>query len=143
MIDVDSKPLTKRVAIAQGYVRMKPSTLELILSKKVEKGDVTCVSQTAGIIGAKYTPVLIPMCHPIPLSNVKVEISPEGKERLKVEASVVATWKTGVEMEALTAVATTCLNIYDMCKSVDRGMKIEDIKLLYKAGGKSGEYRAE
>ncbi len=143
MIDVDSKPLTKRVAVAEGYVRMRTETLSTILSKKIRKGDVFCVSQTAGIMGAKYTPTLIPMCHPIPLSNVQVEITPEGENRLRVEASTVATWKTGVEMEALTAVTITCLNVYDMCKSIDRGMRIEDIRLLYKSGGKSGEYRAK
>ncbi len=143
MIDVDDKPLTKRVAVAEGYVRMRPETLNTILSKKIRKGDVLCVSQAAGIMGAKYTPTLVIMCHPIPLSNVQVEITPEGKDRLKVEASTVATWKTGVEMEALTAVTVTCLNVYDMCKSIDRGMKIEDVKLLYKSGGKSGEYRAK
>ncbi len=143
MIDVDSKPLTKRVAIAQGYVRMKPETLDAILNGRIKKGNVICVSKTAGIMGAKYTPTLIPMCHPIPLSNVKVDISPQENDRLKVEASTVATWKTGVEMEALTAVTVACLNVYDMCKSIDRGMRIEDVRLLYKSGGKSGEYRAD
>jgi cyclic pyranopterin phosphate synthase len=142
MIDVDSKPLTKRTAIAEGFVRMKPETLKAILSNRIKKGNVICVSQTAGIMGAKYTPTLIPMCHPIPLSNVKVEITPDGNDGLRVEVSTVATWKTGVEMEALSAVTVTCLNIYDMCKSIDRGMKIENVRLLYKSGGKSGEYRA-
>ncbi len=143
MIDVDSKPLTKRVAVAEGYVRMRAETLSTILSKKIRKGDVFCVSQTAGIMGAKYTPTLIPMCHPIPLSNVQIEITPDGNDRLRVEASTVATWKTGVEMEALTAVTITCLNVYDMCKSIDRSMRIEDVRLLYKSGGKSGEYKAK
>lgn len=143
MIDVDSKPLTKRVAVAEGYIRMRSETLDAILSKSVRKGDVICVSQTAGIMGAKYTPILMPMCHPIPLSNVQVEITPEGNDRLRVEVSTVATWKTGVEMEALTAVTVTCLNVYDMCKSIDRSMKIENVRLLYKSGGKSGEYKAK
>ncbi len=143
MIDVDSKPLTKRVAVAEGYVRMQPETLNAILSKKIRKGDVLCVSQTAGIMGAKYTPMIVPMCHPIPLSNVQVEIIPNGEDRLRVEASTVATWKTGVEMEALAAVSITCLNVYDMCKSIDRSIRIEDVRLLYKSGGKSGEYRAK
>lgn len=143
MIDVDQKPLTRRVAVAEGYIKMRPETLDAILSNNIKKGNVICVSKVAGTMAAKYTPTLIPMCHPIPLSNVEIDIIPSGKERLYVKASTIATWKTGVEMEALTAVSVTCLNIYDMCKSIDRGMKIENIRLLYKSGGKSGEYRAE
>ncbi len=143
MIDVDSKPITKRIAIARGFVKMKPETLNAILSKRIKKGDVFCVSENAGVIGAKYTPMIVTMCHPIPLSNVEIEISAYDDERIKVEAKVVASWKTGVEMEALTAVTTACLNIYDMCKYMDRGMEIENVKLLFKSGGKSGEYRAK
>ncbi len=143
MINVDQKPITKRVAVAEGYVKMHPETLKAILTGNIKKGDVICLSKVAGTLAAKYTPMLIAMCHPIPLSDVEIEIIPSGKEALHVKASTVATWKTGVEMEALTAVSVACLNIYDMCKSIDRGMRIEGIRLLYKSGGRSGEYKAE
>jgi cyclic pyranopterin phosphate synthase len=143
MINVDDKPLTKRIAIAEGYVKMKKETLEMIMNGKIKKGDTLCVSKIAGISGAKYASILIPMCHPIPLSDVEVNINPANDDTLKVEASVIATWKTGVEMEALMAVSITCLNIYDMCKYIDRSMIIGSIRLTYKNGGKSGEFRTE
>ncbi len=143
MINVDDKPLTKRTAIAEGYVRMNPETLDAIVGGNIKKGDVLCVSKISGISGAKQTPALIPMCHPVPLGNVEVDAVPDGTDRIRVTAKVITTWKTGVEMEALTAVSVACLNVYDMCKYMDRGMRIEDVRLLYKSGGKSGEFVAE
>lgn len=142
MINVDDKPLTKRVAVAEGYVKMNPKTLDAILEGKIKKGDAICVSKVAGISGAKLTPTLIPMCHPIPLSDIEIEIKEDGKDKLRVEATIVATWKTGVEMEALAAVSIACLSIYDMCKYMDKGMVLEGIRLIYKNGGKSGEFKA-
>jgi cyclic pyranopterin monophosphate synthase len=140
MVDVSAKPATERVAIARGTVAMKPATLEMIKKGETAKGDVLAVSQMAGIMAAKQTSHLIPLCHPLPITNVSVEFKLD-KERSSVDitATVKTTAQTGVEMEALTAVAVAALTIYDMCKAVDRGMRIESIRLARKSGGKSGE----
>lgn len=139
MVDITQKQDTERVAVAKGLVLMKPETLALIEQGKMTKGDVLSMAQTAGIMAAKKTPELIPLCHPLLLTDITVEFE-LNKERSAVEitATVKTTGKTGVEMEALTAVAVAALTIYDMCKPVERGIKIQDIRLLRKSGGKSG-----
>jgi cyclic pyranopterin monophosphate synthase len=143
MVDVSAKPETERVAIAEGSVVMEQATLDLILARGIGKGDVLGVAQLAGIMGAKRTPDLIPLCHPLALSSVKVELTCNPERRaVDITASCAATGRTGVEMEALTAVAVAALTVYDMCKAVDRGMRIEGIRLLHKSGGKSGVYEA-
>ena len=140
MVDVSAKDDTERVAIAKGSVVMEPETLRLIKEGSVAKGDVLTVAQIAGIMGAKHTPYLIPMCHPLLLTNVKVELElDEERSAVDIQATVKTTGKTGVEMEALTAVSVAALTIYDMCKAVDRAMRIGDVRLTYKTGGKSGE----
>ena len=140
MADVGWKGDTEREAIARGFVAMKPETLKLILSGDVEKGDVLATARVAGIMAAKRTPDLIPLCHPLPLTQVSVELEPDQEASgIHITASVKTVAKTGVEMEALTAVAVAGLAIYDMCKSMDRGMRIESVRLAQKRGGKSGE----
>ncbi len=140
MVDVSAKKDTKREAIARGSVRMQAATLRLILAGSVKKGDVIATARLAGIMAAKRTHELIPLCHPLPLAHIDVEITPDRKANsLEIEAVVRTTAKTGVEMEALTAVAVAALTVYDMCKAVDRGMRIETIRLARKRGGKSGE----
>ncbi len=144
MVDITDKPDTHREAVARGRVRMQASTFQLLKGGKMAKGDVLAVAQLAGIMAAKRTPDLIPLCHPILLGNVKVEFSPdEANSTIEITATVESTGKTGVEMEALTATAVTALTIYDMCKAVDRGMKIENIRLVRKSGGKSGTITLE
>ncbi len=145
MVDVGAKPVTKREAIASGRVIMKPETLRRIMQKEIEKGDVLAVARVAGIMAAKKTSELIPMCHPLAIENVEIEFQEEAeKAEVIIRTIVKYTGKTGVEMEALVATATAALTIYDMCKSIDRGMIISDIKLLKKSGGKSGTFiRAE
>ena len=146
MIDVGQKADTERKAIAKGIIRMKPETLELLRQGKTPKGNVLGVAQTAGILAAKETHHLIPMCHPLLLTNVEVTFHlPEEKDAdfVEITGTVKTIGKTGVEMEALTAVSTAALTIYDMCKAVDRGMSIENIRLVMKSGGKSGTYIAE
>jgi cyclic pyranopterin phosphate synthase len=144
MVDVGAKADTKRVAIAKGLVRMQPPTFKLIQSGGTAKGDVLTTAQLAGIMAAKKTPDLIPLCHPILISNVSIEFTPDkAASTIGITATVESTGKTGVEMEALTAVAVTALTIYDMCKAVDRGMKIENIRLVKKSGGKSGTIELE
>ncbi|MCX8117463.1 MAG: cyclic pyranopterin monophosphate synthase MoaC [Desulfobacterota bacterium] len=143
MVDVSGKRETLREAIARGSVFMKPETFKQILSGKVAKGDVLSVSKIAGIMAAKKTSDLIPMCHPLNLSHVEIHFHPfEEESRIDIEATVRIKAKTGVEMEALVAVATAGLTLYDMCKAIDRGMVISDIHLVKKTGGKSGTYRA-
>jgi cyclic pyranopterin monophosphate synthase len=142
MVDVSAKAETQREAVAGGRVVMEPSTLALIQAGGVPKGDVIAVARIAGIMAAKQTGTLIPMCHPIAITGVTVDLAPEGGSALRVTATVKTTGKTGVEMEALTAVTVAALTVYDMCKAVDRGMRIEDVRLLEKRGGKSGEWRA-
>jgi len=149
MIDISEKPSTKRLAIASGSIAMSPSTLKKILAKEIEKGDVLHVAQIAGIMGAKQCANLIPLCHPIELDSVEInfniedEDAEQGAARITVQTKVVSTGKTGVEMEALTATATALLTIYDMCKSYERGLKICEIKLLEKRGGRSGRWVRE
>ena len=144
MVDVTEKPDTHRQAVARGLVRMQPATLELIKKGQVAKGDVLSVAQLAGITAAKQTPNLIPLCHPILISDVRIEFDTNDKEStVEITATVESTGKTGVEMEAMTATAVAALTIYDMCKAVDRGMKIENIRLIRKSGGKSGTITLE
>ena len=144
MVDITGKPDTRREAVAKGMVRMQASTLELIKKGQMAKGDVLSVAQLAGIMAAKQTPNLIPLCHPLLLGDVRVEFSlDEANSIVEITATVTSTGKTGVEMEALTAAAVTALTIYDMCKAVDRGMKIENIRLARKSGGKSGTITLE
>ncbi len=144
MVDITGKPETYRQATARGLVRMKAATFQLIKQGKMAKGDVLSVAQLAGIMAAKQTPSLIPLCHPIMIEDVKIEFNLDEKNStIEITATVSSTGKTGVEMEALTATAVTALTIYDMCKAVDRGMKIEDIRLIKKSGGKSGDINLE
>ncbi len=144
MVDVTEKGETVRVATARAAVRMKPSTLELIEQGRVAKGDVLAVAQVAGIMAAKRTPDLIPMCHPLAITGVEMRLELNRDESaVEVSATVRLAGRTGVEMEALTAVAVAALTVYDMCKAVDREMIIDQIRLMHKAGGKSGEFRRE
>jgi cyclic pyranopterin phosphate synthase len=144
MVDISGKPDTQRQAVAKGVLRMKPATLELINKKEVAKGDVLDVAKLAGIMAAKQTPNLIPLCHPILIGEINLEFSLDEKASLiEITTTVKSTGKTGVEMEALTATAVAALTIYDMCKAVDRGMKIENIRLVSKSGGKSGVINLE
>jgi cyclic pyranopterin phosphate synthase len=140
MVDVTAKLDTERVAVARGEVLMRPETLELISRNQVAKGDVLGVAQVAGIMAAKETSRLIPMCHPLMLTHVEVRFELLREEhKVQITATAATTGKTGVEMEALTAVSVAALTIYDMCKAVDRGMRLGNIRLLTKRGGKSGE----
>ncbi len=143
MVDVSGKEITVREAVAEGHVRMQPATLALIQEGGLPKGDVLAVARVAGIQGAKRTSELIPMCHPLPISAVTIELTPAGPDQLRIAATVRTEARTGVEMEALTAVSVAALTVYDMCKAVDRGMRIEAVRLLEKRGGKSGEWRAD
>ena len=140
MVDVSAKPDTAREAIARGTIRMKPETLAMIQSGGVPKGDVIGVARLAGIMAAKRTHELIPLCHPLLLTDIDVDITPnEAESALDISATVRTTGKTGVEMEALTAVTIAALTVYDMCKAVDRGMRVESVRLAEKRGGRSGE----
>jgi cyclic pyranopterin phosphate synthase len=141
MVDVSDKPETLRTATAAGRVRMMPATLAAILDQRLAKGDVREVARLAGILAAKKTGDLIPLCHPIGLDGVSVDLSPDGADALRIVATARVTGRTGVEMEALTAVAVAALTVYDMCKSMDRSMTIEDVMLVEKTGGRSGTYR--
>ena len=144
MVDVSGKNLTERLAIAEGRVIMRKETLDLVLAGNAMKGDVLGAARLAGIMAAKRTQGLIPLCHPLPITKVEIDINPEHSlPGFLVQATVKVTGQTGVEMEALVAVAIACLTIYDMVKAVERGMRIEGIRLLQKSGGKSGDYRAE
>ncbi len=144
MVDVSDKEVTDRLAVAEGYIRMTPETLEIISEGRAKKGDVLSVARLAGIMGAKRTAELIPLCHPLPISKVSLELTAEpSRPGVRVEATVKTTGQTGVEMEALTAVATACLTVYDMVKAVEKSMTIEDIRLVLKDGGKSGRYEAK
>jgi cyclic pyranopterin phosphate synthase len=141
MVDVTEKDVTQRVAVARGTVLMRSETLSLIREKKVEKGDVFSVARVAGIMAAKKTSDLIPMCHPLNLTSVELFLTPQqNPPRVEIEAVVKVTGKTGVEMEALTAVSICGLTIYDMCKAVDREMSISEVRLMEKSGGKSGTF---
>jgi cyclic pyranopterin monophosphate synthase len=143
MVDVSDKATTARVAIAGGSVVMQKATLDRILAGGVKKGDVLSVARLAGIMGAKRTSELIPLCHPLGLDSVTIELACDpARNAVDITATCKITGRTGVEMEALTAVAVAALTVYDMCKAVDRGMTISDIRLLHKSGGKSGIYEA-
>ena len=144
MVDVGAKPATERTATARARVVMLPATLALIRSGGAKKGDVLGVARIAGIMAAKRTSELIPLCHPLPISAVNIELSADAAtSAVEIAATVRTTGQTGVEMEALTAASVAALTVYDMCKSVDRGMRIEAIRLTHKAGGKSGEFSQE
>jgi cyclic pyranopterin monophosphate synthase len=141
MVDVSDKAETERIATATGSVIMQPATLALIKEGGVKKGDVLSVARLAGIMGAKRTPDLIPLCHPLALTSVQVDLTlDEARNAVDITATCKLTGKTGVEMEALTAVSVAALTVYDMCKAVDKGMQITDIRLTHKSGGKSGTY---
>jgi cyclic pyranopterin phosphate synthase len=144
MVDVSGKAATERIAVAEGRVVMSRATLDLVLKGDAKKGDVLGAARIAGIMAAKKTHELIPLCHPLALSKITVDIAPDRKRPgLVVQATAKLTGQTGVEMEALTAVSVACLTIYDMVKAVERGMRIEGIRLIEKRGGKSGHYRAK
>ena len=145
MVDVSAKPLTERIAIAEGFISMEPATLALITEGKAAKGDVLACARVAGIMAAKQTSSLIPMCHPLNITKSKVDCMPvgagereDGRVGILVTATCGVTGQTGIEMEALTAASVACLTVYDMCKAVDRGMEITGVRLLHKEGGKSG-----
>ena len=145
MVDVGAKKVTARTATAKGRILVSKATLKAIREGGVKKGDVLSVARLAGIMGAKKTPDLIPLCHPLPLSSVKVELAAaaDGSSAIDITATCKVTARTGVEMEALTAVAVAALTVYDMCKAADRSMRITDIRLVHKAGGRSGTYKAK
>jgi cyclic pyranopterin monophosphate synthase len=141
MVDVSAKEVTSRIAVARGEILMRPETLALIRDNKIEKGDVFSVARVAGIMAAKKTPELVPMCHPLNITSVEIELTPtDDPAGIEIEATVRVAGKTGVEMEAMTAVSVAALTIYDMCKAVDREMSITEIQLLKKSGGKSGTF---
>jgi cyclic pyranopterin phosphate synthase len=142
MVDVSAKPVTERVAVARGRVVMAPATLERIREGAMGKGDVLGVARIAGIMAAKRTGELIPLCHPLMLSKVAVDLTPAPPDAVEIEATVKLAGQTGVEMEALTAVTVAALTVYDMCKAIDRGMRIDAVRLAHKSGGKSGVYEA-
>ena len=142
MVDVSAKAETERVATARGRIVMDPATLDRIREGQVGKGDVLGVARLAGIMAAKRTGELIPLCHPLMLAKVAVDLVPAPPDAVEVEATVKLVGRTGVEMEALTAVTVAALTIYDMCKALDRGMRIEAVRLVHKSGGKSGTYDA-
>ena len=140
MVDVGDKQMTRRTAQAQAVITMQPETLQAILDGSTPKGDVFSCARSAGIMAAKRTSELIPMCHPLPIDSVKVELTPLPPDRVRITSTLRCTYKTGVEMEALTAASVAALTVYDMCKAMDRGMRIDEVMLLHKAGGKSGDY---
>ncbi len=142
MVDVGAKAVTQRRAVAEARVVMLPATLALIRAGTAKKGDVLGVARLAGIMAAKRTADLIPLCHPLALDSVTLELLPEGEDTVHIQATVACTGRTGVEMEALTAASVAALTVYDMCKAVDRGMRIEGLRLLAKEGGKSGAWTA-
>ncbi len=143
MVDISSKDVTERLASAEGVVRMRPETLRLALGGEIRKGDVIATAEIAGVMAAKRTADLVPLCHPLPLSGVQVRVDRmDDDSGLRVRADVKTTGRTGVEMEALTAVSVACLTLYDMLKAVEKAMVISDIRLLSKSGGASGDYVA-
>ncbi|MFB9150756.1 cyclic pyranopterin monophosphate synthase MoaC [Roseovarius ramblicola] len=143
MVDVSDKDVTARVAVAEGHIKMAPQTFDLIAEGRAKKGDVLSVARLAGIMGAKKTPDLIPLCHPLPVTRVAVDLTLDPDlPGVRVEATVKTTGQTGVEMEALTAVSVAALTVYDMAKAVDRAMEIGGIRVVLKDGGKSGRYEA-
>lgn len=144
MVDVSDKDITSRIAVARGRITMQPETLAMITSGTAKKGDVLGVARLAGIMGAKKTSDLIPLCHPLPITKVTVDLTPDAaSDSVLIEATVKTTGQTGVEMEALTAVSIAALTVYDMVKAVDKSMQITDVRVSLKDGGKSGRYEAE
>ena len=144
MVDVSDKAVTARIAVAEGHVRMAPATYQTIAEGRAKKGDVLAVARLAGIMGAKKTPDLVPLCHPLPVTKVAVELTLDATlPGVRIEATVKTTGQTGVEMEALTAVSTAALTVYDMAKAVDKEMEIGGIRVLLKDGGKSGRFEAK
>lgn len=144
MVDVSEKAITTRTAIAEGFIKMKRETFDLITEGRAKKGDVIGIARLAGIMGAKRTSDLIPLCHPLPITKVTVDLTPAPElPGLRIEATVKTTGKTGVEMEALTSVTTAALTVYDMVKAAEKTMEITDIRLVMKEGGKSGRFVAE
>ncbi|WP_299148433.1 cyclic pyranopterin monophosphate synthase MoaC [uncultured Tateyamaria sp.] len=143
MVDVSDKDVTDRIAMAETWIKMNPETLDIITEGRAKKGDVIGVARLAGIMGAKQTSTLIPLCHPLPITKVSVEIDPDADlPGLRITATVKTTGQTGVEMEALTAASTAALTVYDMAKAVDKGMEIGGLRVRLKDGGKSGRYEA-
>ena len=143
MVDVSDKEVTSRIAVAEGHIRMARETFEIISEGRAKKGDVLAVARLAGIMGAKRTPDLIPLCHPLPVTKVAVDLTLDPDlPGVRIEATVKTAGQTGVEMEALTAVSTAALTVYDMCKAVDRAMEIGGTRVVLKDGGKSGRYQA-
>ncbi len=141
MVDVSQKPVTERIAVAEGYIKVAPETLAIITENRAKKGDVLGVARLAGIMGAKKTAELIPLCHPLPITKVAVDLLPDADlPGVRVTATVKTTGKTGIEMEALSAVSAACLTVYDMVKAVQKDMTIGGIRLILKDGGKSGRY---
>lgn len=144
MVDVGGKGVSVRRAVAEGKIHMRAETLAMIVNQEHKKGDVLAIARVAGIMAAKKTPELIPLAHPISISSVEIKLTPDhDTNTVRCEASVGCSGQTGVEMEALTAVSTALLTIYDMCKAVDRGMQLQDIQLLTKSGGKSGDWKRQ
>ena len=143
MVDVGDKPVTSRAATARARVVMQPATLAMIRAGTAKKGDVLGVARLAGIMAAKRTADLIPLCHPLPITNVTIDLEPQGEDTVEIAATVKTTGQTGVEMEALTAASVAALTVYDMCKAVDRAMRIEGLRVVAKSGGKSGDFTQE
>jgi len=143
MVDVSGKQSTLRSARASGWVKMEPETLSLVRDRRLAKGDVLEVARLAGIMAAKRTGELIPLCHPLGLDSVEIALSPVAPDALRIEATVKLHGRTGVEMEALTAVSIAALTVYDMCKAADRGMRVDGLRLVAKSGGASGDFRQE
>lgn len=143
MVDVGDKAVTRREAVASADLTMEPATLRRILSGDMPKGDVLAVARTAGIMAAKRTSDLIPLCHPLPLDRVELSLEADGDATLRITAAVAVTAKTGAEMEALTAVSVAGLTVYDLCKAVDRSMTLREVRLLEKSGGRSGHYKRD
>ena len=143
MVDISAKAITERRATARGRVVMRPETLALIREGRAGKGDVLGVARLAGIMAAKRTADLIPLCHPLPLTSVKLDLEPVEPDTVEIAATVSTAGRTGVEMEALTAATVAALTVYDMCKAVDRGMRIEAVRVVHKSGGKSGTFEAD
>lgn len=142
MVDVGDKQATQRIAVTEGYIEMQPETLALVMEGGHKKGDVLGIARIAGIMASKKTADLVPLCHPLPLTHVDIELTPQPEHnRIRCQTTVKTAGQTGVEMEALTATQVALLTIYDMCKAVDRGMTIQTVRLLEKAGGKSGHWR--
>lgn len=142
MVDVGGKAITQRIAVTEGYIQMQPETLKLIVEGGHKKGDVLAIARIAGIMASKKTADLIPLCHPLPLTYVEIQLTPEiDNNRIQCQTTVKTNGQTGVEMEALTATQIALLTIYDMCKAVDRGMVIQAVRLLEKDGGKSGHWQ--